>query len=136
MPGALPEKYISATQFPKVFAWIARFQAATKAAAIKAGKPKSLSGQEAIDQISKADYAEPESEVESGDPLGLEKGQEIEVWPIDSGFNNKDRGKLVGLSGAEIVIQSKTKNGVAVRVHAPRHGFRLRGIDKGGRTNL
>lgn len=135
LPGALPADYISANHFPKVFAWIARFQKATKVAASKAGKPKSLSGQEAVDQISKSDFAEPESSVDADDPTGLKKGQEIEVWPTDSGFNNKDSGQLVGLSGREIVIESKTRNGEVVRIHAPRHGFRLRGVGR-GRANL
>jgi hypothetical protein len=66
----------------------------------------------------------------------LKKGQEIEVWPIDSGFKNKDKGPLVALSGSEIVIETKTKDGKMVRVHAPRHGFRLRSIRKGGSSKL
>lgn len=128
MKGALPVDYISAHQFPKAFAWIDRFGKAVKAAATKAGKPKTLEGFEALDQISKSDYAEPESPVDASDPTGLKKGQEIEVWPIDSGVNYRDRGRLVGLSGAEIVIESKTKNGQVVRVHTPRHGFRVRSV--------
>lgn len=133
IPGALPPDYISATQFPKVFAWIARFNTAIKAAALKNGKAKSLKGNEAVAQISAAGYAEPEGSVDTDDPTGLKKGQEIEVWPIDSGFNNKDRGRLVALDGKEIVIESKTESGRAVRVHTPRHGFRLRSI---GRSSL
>jgi len=131
MRGAFPADYISAEQFPKAFAWIDRFSKAVKAAATKAGKPKTLQGTEAVNQISKSDYAEPESLVDASDPTGLKKGQEIEVWPSDSGFNHKDRGKLVGLSGKEIVIESKTQTGQIVRIHAPRHGFRVRGISSG-----
>lgn len=130
LKGALPGDYISANQFPKVFAWIERFDKTVKAAVEKRGKPKTLKGQEAIAQISRSDYAEPEVSVDTNDPSGLRKGQDVEVWPIDSGFNHKDRGRLVGLTRSEIVIESKTRDGQPVRVHAPRHGFRVRGIGK------
>jgi hypothetical protein len=95
------------------------------------GKPKSLKGQEAVNQISKLHYAESESSVDADDPTGLKKGQEVEVWPIDSGSNHRDRGLLLGLSGDEIVIESKTRDGQSVRVHTPRHGFRIRGTGNG-----
>ena len=95
-------------------------------------KPKALSGVDAIKQISSSEFAEPEGEVEVQDPTGLKKGQLVEVWPIDSGFNHKDRGPLVSLSGGEIVIESKTQEGKVVRVHTPRHGFRVRGVERGG----
>lgn len=127
LKGALPADLISSTQFPKVFAWIDRFDKAVSTAARKAGKPKTIKGPEAVKQISSSDFAEKEGDVDANDPTGLRKGQEIEVWPIDSGFNHKDKGPLVALSANEIVIESKTSDGVRVRVHAPRHGFRLRG---------
>ena len=79
-------------------------------------------------QISSSGFAEKEGEVDGNDPTGLKKGQEVEVWPVDSGFNHRDRGLLVALSTKEIVIESKTKAGETVRVHAPRHGFRLRAL--------
>ena len=134
LKGALPADLISAKQFPKVFAWIDRFNNAVSAAAKTAGKPKTIKGPEAVKQISSSDFAEKEGEVDENDPTSLKKGQEVEVWPIDSGFNYKDRGSLVALSTKEIVIESKTKDGEKVRVHTPRHGFRLRGI--GGSPRL
>jgi len=81
-----------------------------------------------MEQISASDFAESEGVVDSRDPTGLKKGEEIEVWPVDTGFNHKDKGPLVALSGNEIVIESKTKAGQCVRVHTPRHGFRLRSV--------
>jgi len=88
-----------------------------------------------MEQISASDFAESEGAVDALDPTGLKKGQEIEVWPVDTGFNHKDKGLLVALSGAEIVIESKTKDGQLVRVHTPRHGFRLRSVD-GARSKI
>jgi glutathione S-transferase len=136
LKGALPPRQISAQQFPNVFAWIHRFDKAVSAAARLAGKPKTIKGPEALQQIVSSEFAEAEGSVDPNDPTGLKKGQEIEVWPIDSGFKNKDKGPLVALSGSEIVIETKTKDGEMVRVHAPRHGFRLRSIRKGGSSKL
>ncbi|KAL3424575.1 glutathione s-transferase [Phlyctema vagabunda] len=134
LKGALPESLISPTQFPKVFAWIERFNQATTAAATTAGKPQSLKGAQAATKIGAAEFAEPEGAVDEGDPLGLTKGQEVEVWPIDSGFKNRDRGPLVALNATEVVIQTKTSEGKIVRVHAPRHGFRIKAV--GGEAKL
>jgi hypothetical protein len=127
----LPADQVSPKQFPKVFAWIDRFDASTKAAAKT--RPKSLKGPEAMKQISSSDFAEAEGKVDGNDPTGLKKGQEVEVWPIDSGFSHKDKGKLVALSTDEIVIESKMQDGQTVRVHTPRHGFRLRAVGSGSR---
>ena len=128
MKGALPEELFSEAQFPKVFAWIERFQQAVAAAAKKAGKAPMIQGAEALSMIEEAGFAEREGEVDGSDATGLKKGEEIEVWPIDSGFNSKDRGRLVGLNGREVVVEGKTKNGKMVRIHTPRHGFRVRRV--------
>ncbi|CAG8982827.1 hypothetical protein HYALB_00006636 [Hymenoscyphus albidus] len=127
LKGALPPTYISATYFPKVFAWIERFSAAERAAASQLGKLRTIKGPEALEIVSSSDFAEglhQEGNIE--DPTGLKLGQEIEVWPIDSGFRNRDRGTLVRLDGEEVVIERVNGRGVVVRVHAPRHGFRVR----------
>jgi hypothetical protein len=126
MKGALPPSYISSEQFPKAFAWIARFGQSVKDAAKSAGKPKTIIGKEAVAIIEASDFAEREGEVDAQDPLGLAKGDLVEVFPTDSGSNHKDRGRLVSLTLAEVVIDSKTEGGKEVRVHTPRHGFRVR----------
>ena len=81
-------------------------------------------------QISGDVFAEDEASltVDRDDPTGLERGLVVEVWPVDSGFSRKDRGVLVGLNGSEIVVEGKTGSGETVRIHTPRHGFRLRGV--------
>jgi len=129
MPGALPEGLIDANIFPKTYAWIQRFDKAAKAAEKKYGKPKAVKGDEAKKLIEGAAFAEKEGDVEERDPSKLKKGTEVEVWPTDTGFSHKDRGKLVSLDREEIVIDGKTEGGVAVRIHTPRHGFRIRPAD-------
>ena len=92
-------------------------------------KPKTIKGPEALEISSSGNFAEEEGEVDSKDPSGLRKGMEVEVWPVDSGFSHRDRGRLVGLDGEEIVVERVNGRGVAVRVHTPRHGFRVRSFE-------
>lgn len=127
LKGALPASYISPAQFPKVFDWVERFDAAAKAAAAITKAPK-ISADEALQIVEKGEFLEAEVEVESTDPSGLRKGEEVEVWPTDSGFNHKDRGRLLKLDEEEIVVKGRSKNGKTVRIHAPRHGFRVRKV--------
>lgn len=91
-------------------------------------KAPKINAEEALSIVEKGIFLEEEGDVESGDPSGLSKGDEVEVWPIDSGFNHKDRGRLVKLDGGEIVVEGKTKNEKTVKIHAPRHGFRVRRV--------
>ncbi|KAH8881560.1 hypothetical protein GQ53DRAFT_848128 [Thozetella sp. PMI_491] len=127
MPGALPPD--QGKQFPLVYAWIERFAKATDAAKKARGKTPTVSGEEAEAIILAAPYNEVERGVDAGEPLaqfyGLQKGQTVQVWPTDTGTAHKDTGDLVSLSSSEVVIETKTGTGGAVRVHAPRHGFRV-----------
>ncbi|TGO80149.1 hypothetical protein BPOR_1811g00010 [Botrytis porri] len=132
LPGALPTNYISAQQFPKTFAWISRFDQATQLVAKNIPKPKLLSGAEVLEMVSTSDFVETDEHVDSLDPTGLQKEQEVEVWPTDTGMSGRDRGVLVGLTTKEIVIESRTREGVKVKIHTPRHGFRIRGMGEMG----
>ncbi|RAL61420.1 hypothetical protein DID88_009350 [Monilinia fructigena] len=130
LPGALPEDYISRQTFPRTFAWIERFDQATRSAAKKASKPKSVLGLEALKMVAASDFVETDEMVDIQDPTGLQKGQEVQVWPVDTGMNNKDKGRLVGLSSHEIVIESWTKDGVKVKIHTLDMGLGLRRLIK------
>jgi glutathione S-transferase len=127
LEGALPPSHISENRFPKVFAWIKRFDDALSAAKSGAPKPTTLKGADALKQITGADFVETEVSVDSNDPLGLEPGENIEVWPSDTGMNHRDQGRLVGLTSDEVVLECQTKMAEkVVRIHAPRRGFRIR----------
>ncbi|KAF2086351.1 glutathione S-transferase [Saccharata proteae CBS 121410] len=136
MKGALPSSVISEVQFPKVYSWIRRFREALKAA--KASGPKTITfkGPEAVRFVAGADdLAESTGRVDESDPLGLRRDDVVEVWPIDSGFSHRDRGRLVSLTPDEVVLASKTPTGDGeVHVHFPRWGFRV--AKAGGRTKL
>lgn len=128
MKTALPPTLVSPKTHPLTHAWIARFNSALSAAKASAPKPTTLSGPDAVAQILKAEYAEPEAGVDEGDPAGLRRGMEVESWPIDSGSRHRDRGRLVGLTRGECVLQ-----GGEVRVHHPRWNFRVREVKEGAR---
>ena len=133
LKGALPPTLISAEKYPKVYAWIDRFDRAISVARARSPKPVSLKGAEAVKHIIQAEYAEPEGEVDSNDPLPIKKGQDIESWPVDSGFRHHDRGQLVSLTDKEVVLASQSKvGGKEVRIHHPRWNFRTMAVDRGG----
>ncbi|KAL0942470.1 glutathione s-transferase [Colletotrichum truncatum] len=133
IPGALPKEHISAEKFPKVFAWIVRFQKALSTAKKAAPKVKTVSGDEAAEIIISSPYNEPQEHVDPQDALvaaeGLKSDDVVVVWPTDTGASHKDSGKLVSINGDEVVIEVNGEKG-SVRVHAPRHGFRVEKLER------
>lgn len=126
LKGALPSNLISPQYFPRVFAWIVRFQSAVSSAKASSPQPKTLKGVDAIKQILSHTLSEYNDGLVDNDPSGLKVGEEVMLWPIDSGSKHKDRGCLVSLSFKEIVVESKTKaEEETIRIHTPRHGFRI-----------
>ncbi|KAI9788740.1 MAG: hypothetical protein M1816_006597 [Peltula sp. TS41687] len=137
LPGALPPDHISEKRFPRVYAWVKRFEDAVKAARSSAPKPVTLKGADAIQQITGADFVEPEISVDADDPLGLKAGENVELWPSDTGVNHRDQGRLVGLSTDEVVLECQIKVAEkTIRIHAPRRGFRIRRTDGETGTKL
>lgn len=135
LKGALPRELISDQKYPKVFAWIARFNDALKTAKAKAPKPASLKGDAAVERILNAPFADADLGVDSADPLGLQQGADVEVFPIDSGTHHRDRGHLIGLTEDEVVLSTQAK-GKEVRLHFPRTGFRIRAVTGGTQAKL
>jgi len=137
LKGALPREIIGETQYPKVFAWIGRFRKAITAAKATAPKPATLKGDGAFQRITSAGFSEPEGLVDENDPSGLQKGQQVEVWPIDSGFRHHDTGALVALSETEVVLSTKAKgDGQEIRIHCPRTNFRIQAVQSGTGSKL
>ncbi|KAL4971549.1 hypothetical protein BDW66DRAFT_165075 [Aspergillus desertorum] len=127
-PGALPEEHISARLFPKVFAWVDRFQTTIRKSQKALRVPQTVSGEQAADLLKRATADETADVVDQSDPLvqacGLQKGQVVQVWPTDTGARHKTVGRLLGLTDKEITIET-IEGEVPVRVHAPRHGFQV-----------
>jgi hypothetical protein len=122
---------MSVKQYPLVFAWFQRFNGAIKAAKAAADKPTTLKGAEAARRILSAKYAELEVKIDGQDPANLKQGDEVEVWPIDSGSRHHDRGTLVGINEEQIVLQLQAERGEqGLRLHFPRTNFRVMSVQR------
>lgn len=132
IPGALPEDTFSASTYPKVYAWLARFQKAVGEAKKTHGRAQRISGEDALKLITASPWNETSGSVDKSDSVvaaeGLEVGDLVTVWPTDTGSSHKDTGGLVSINSAEVVIETRATDAAAtvLRVHAPRHGFRVK----------
>ncbi|KAK4452336.1 hypothetical protein QBC34DRAFT_398447 [Podospora aff. communis PSN243] len=126
LKGALDESVISRARYPKVYAWVERFQKAVSEAKGRVGEPRTVNGEEARAVIASAEAPEEGTGVDGEEPVvkayGLKEGALVEVWPVDSGSAHVDVGRLAGLNAREVVLDTAE----GFRVHAPRHGFRVR----------
>lgn len=129
MKGALPKEIFNEQKFPRVYAWVARFNVAYEAARTSAPKPTSLKGTDALQRISQAVFADTNLAVDGSDPLRLAAGDEVDVWPTDSGFKHKDRGRLLKLSANEVVIAVRSETGKEIHLHTPRTNFRIAAVE-------
>ena len=131
MKGALPGEVISRETYPRVFAWVARFQEVVSRARKEMEKPTSVNGDEALGIITGSAWNEDDAAVDPSDPVvqaeGLRAGDVVTVHPTDTGSSHREVGTLVSMTLTEVVIavRAEDANRSAIRVHAPRHGFRV-----------
>lgn len=53
------------------------------------------------------------------------------MYPVDTGYNSKDSGKLVALNKGEAVISTMSKqDGKEIRIHYPRWNFSFGPVKK------
>lgn len=138
IPGAFPKDQLSDKQFPRVFAWVKRFDEAVGAAAKELGAG-GISGKEATKTIVAAPYFEEAGSVLQNEliaqTLGMKQGDRVRVFPSDYGMTHKDSGTLVSIDEKEVVFETKAElaGSPTVRVHAPRLGFRIVREDQASR---
>lgn len=127
LPNAMPDAFFGAKRYPKTRAWIDRFDAALAKAKESAPQPDKIDGADAVKQILGSGFvSDKELKVEE-DPEGLKEGQEVEMYPIDTGYSRRDRGKLVLLNSHEVAVQAKSEQGGKdVRIHYPRWNFSVK----------
>lgn len=104
-------------------AWIERYKSTIEAAKKSAPTPTELEGKDAVPKILKSQFTD--NVPFQADPTGLKEGQEVQMYPIDTGFESKDQGKLIGLTAHESVVSAKSKDGTEVRIHYPRWNFEI-----------
>ncbi|KAM0287458.1 hypothetical protein ACHAQH_000411 [Verticillium albo-atrum] len=129
LPGALATERFGEERYPKVHGWIARFQAAVTAARKRGNKTRTVSGEEAANIIAGAASTDVGGVDESDAVVvheGLKAGDQIVVWPTDTGSAHKDTGTLVALDKIKVVFTVEGQQGLKTTVHAPRHGFKIK----------
>jgi len=131
LPNAMPESFFSAERYPRSRAWLSRYDNAIQRAKDHSPRPKDLEGTAAVEKVlnspinTSADTAGAKLTVEE-DPSGLKQGEEVEIFPIDTGFSRRDKGRLVHFTSAEIAVSAKAEQGdKEVRIHFPRWNFSI-----------
>jgi len=104
-------------QFQNLVAWERRVKA------IGHGRPEEMSDLAALDFAKAADPETPEQD-DTGDPLGLDLGDEITVKPVAGG--PQVAGDLHGLSANHVAIMREDEQVGRVCVHFPRVGYRIK----------
>lgn len=82
-----------------------------------------LTESQTVKLIEESEFWEDEElEILDWDPTNLEKGTEIDLMTTDvpSGFQNRDTGRLVGMTADRVTITGETQNKINVRIHYPR----------------
>jgi hypothetical protein len=126
MEGFRETEVIAREKYPKTYAWVVRFRKFVGDVRKEAGEVEVVSDKTAIGKVLSGEYAEHVMDIDPAEPLGLSKGQLIEVWPSDSGSKHHDKGKLVSICVREVVIDSEVPNGKGtLRLHFPRINFRI-----------
>lgn len=125
LPGALAGSDITATIFPKTFAYVARFMALLSGRPVVATKVKGAAAAEAILSYGSS----PSGGVVAGDSSGLVLGAEVEITPLDTGKAHPQRGRVSALN-KDVVIVEVTPTGQfagrgSLRVHFPRKGYQV-----------
>jgi glutathione S-transferase len=105
-------------RYPRVWAWLDRYKKFVTGIHKKNGRAVTISVEDAVQKILDSEYAEKEGDVDLVDPLKLQKGQMVEMWPTDSGMNHHDKGKLVSIGANEVCVESEVPGGKGfLRIH-------------------
>lgn len=122
---AFDASFFNKETYPKTFAWRDRYADAIAKAKEAAPTPPELEGKDAIQEILDSDFEEKNPKVEA-DPIGLKEGQLVDMYPIDTGYNKRDSGKLVVLNAHEAAVSALTQQGSKeIRIHYPRWNFEI-----------
>jgi glutathione S-transferase len=124
MKQSLPEEYASEKIYSKVYAWIRRFMALVEQKKSVCAKPTTLDGPTMASRTLNASGTTDDIGFIDNDPLGIARGDQVEVYPSDYGQMGKSAGQLIGLSTHEVVI----KNDKGLHLHFPRWNFTIKKV--------
>lgn len=115
------EPCLSKEHYPKTYRWLAGIKSHSPET-----EPEKLNAEAASKNVLEQPYYAKEIGIDSTDPTGLQAGDMVALQTTDdvAPENAKQKGKLVGLSPREIVIE--LENGI--RIHSPRIGYAIRKV--------
>ena len=126
MRGSLPEEHFGEKNYPKVYAWAHRFMKEVRKRKSGAASPTRLDGKAASARIIGAKLACEQVSFDSGNLLGLQMGEQVEIYPSDYGQTGRTVGKVVGYTDSEVVLENEQ----GLRVHFPLWNFTVRRVRK------
>ena len=137
LPNAYDYAFFNRKTYPRTIAWRDRYNAAIAAAKEKAPTPSELKGPDAVSQILNAGFQESDAELKiESDPQKIQEGDEVEMWPVDTGYDRKDSGRLVRLDVNEMAVRTLTQqDGKEIRIHYPRWNFDIKKAVEEEETN-
>jgi glutathione S-transferase len=124
MVGSLPSEHFTKERYPKLYTWVERFVAETEKKGKRLGQVTALDGKAMAERTFSASSSSDDVSFIDGDPLGLQKEDDVEVFPADYGQVGKSTGKLIGLTTHEVVIC----NSKGLNLHFPRWNFSIKKV--------
>jgi hypothetical protein len=132
LPKAMPDAFFGTNIYPKTRDWLSRFDSAVATAKESGPQPTKLEGPAAVKQVLSSNFVSDKELKVENDPEGLKEGQDVEMYPIDTGYSRRDKGRLVLLNSNEVAVQSKSaEGGQEVRIHYPRWNFSVKAAVSG-----
>jgi hypothetical protein len=123
LPNAMPDEFFGTERYPATRAWLSRYDDAIAKAKKEAPPVSELEGPAAVERILASSFKDEDLRVDS-DPLGLKKNEVVSMWPIDTGYDRKDAGKLIKFTANEVAVATKVEQGgKEVRIHYPRWNY-------------
>jgi hypothetical protein len=130
LPNAMPDEFFGTKRYPATRAWLSRYDNAIAKAKKEAPQVTELEGAAAVERILASPFKGEGLRVDS-DPLGLKQDEVVSMWPIDTGYDRKDTGRLVKLTADEVAIATKSEQGgKEIRIHYPRWNYTVASAGK------
>ena len=130
LPNAMPDGFFGTKRYPTTRAWLSRYDDAIAKAKKEAPQVTALEGAAAVERILASPFKDEGLRVDSN-PLGLKQDEVVSMWPIDTGYDRKDTGRLVKLNADEVAIATKSEQGgKEVRIHYPRWNYAVASAGK------
>lgn len=130
LPNAMPDEFFGTGRYPATRAWLSRYDKVIAKSKETAPQVRELEGPEAVENVLASSFRDEDLRVDS-DPLALKKDEVVNMWPIDTGFDRKETGKLVHLTADEVAISTKSEHGgKEVRIHYPRWNYSIASAGK------